>query len=235
MNAPLIAVAHGSRDPRSAATITTLVDTVRARAPWLDVRVAFLELSEPRLPEVLEQLHAEGHRRAVVVPLLLGEAYHATVDVPRIAAEAPLEVSTAPVLGPDRRLETVAWQRLERTGAGETDGIVLAAAGSSFEQANDLVRATARRWSDRLPTVAAFASAGAPKLPEAVETLRAAGTRRIVVASWFLAPGLLPDRIAGQARSCGAPVADPLGVHPSVAAVVLDRYLAATARDTLAA
>ncbi|WP_031468606.1 sirohydrochlorin chelatase [Sciscionella sediminilitoris] len=234
MNAPLIAVAHGSRDPRSAATITTLVDTVRARAPWLDVRVAFLELSEPRLPEVLEGLHAEGHRHAVVVPLLLGEAYHATVDIPRIAAEAPLEVSTAPVLGPDRRLETVAWQRLERIGA-EADGIVLAAAGSSFEKANDLVRATARRWSDRLPTVAAFASAGTPKLPEAVETLRAAGARRLVVASWFLAPGLLPDRIAGQAESCDARVADPLGVHPRVAAVVLDRYLAATARDTLAA
>ena len=48
MAAPaLVALAHGSRDPRSAATIKALVDEVRAMRPDLRVEAAFLELSKP--------------------------------------------------------------------------------------------------------------------------------------------------------------------------------------------
>ncbi|MGH3761388.1 CbiX/SirB N-terminal domain-containing protein, partial [Actinophytocola sp.] len=57
----------------------------------------------------------------------------------------------------------------------------------------------------------------------------ARGARRIAVASWFLAPGRLPDRVAAQARAAdpSAIVADPLGPDPSLAELVLDRYAAA--------
>ena len=72
---PLVAVAHGSRDPRSAASIHALLDVVRSLRPELDVRGAFLDLCAPRLSDVLRG-------PAVVVPLLLGKAFHARVDVP---------------------------------------------------------------------------------------------------------------------------------------------------------
>jgi sirohydrochlorin ferrochelatase len=49
------------------------------------------------------------------------------------------------------------------------------------------------------------------------------------VASWFLAPGLLPARVAAAAGA-GVPVAEPLGADPVVAEVVLDRYRAAVQR-----
>ena len=87
----LVAVAHGSRDPRSAATVAALVDEVRRQRPELDVRLSFLDLSAPRLPDVLDAVAAEGHRRAVVVPLLLGHAFHASVDVPGAVTSAPAE------------------------------------------------------------------------------------------------------------------------------------------------
>jgi sirohydrochlorin ferrochelatase len=46
MTAPaLVALAHGSRDPRSAQTIKALVAEVRAMRPDLRVEPAFLELS----------------------------------------------------------------------------------------------------------------------------------------------------------------------------------------------
>src|SRR5882757_11237984 len=73
----LVAVAHGSRDPRSAATIAALVEQVRVQRPDLDVRLSFLDLSTPRLPDVLAAVAADGYRQAVVVPLLLGNAFHA--------------------------------------------------------------------------------------------------------------------------------------------------------------
>ena len=83
MAAPaLVALAHGSRDPRSAATIRALVDEVRAVRPDLKVEPAFLELSRPGFQPVVDRLVKAGHDEIVVVPLLLTEAHHATVDVP---------------------------------------------------------------------------------------------------------------------------------------------------------
>ena len=63
----LVAVAHGSKDPRAAATIADLLSVVRARAaasltggiaglpdpPGLTVRAAFLDHCVPSLPGVL--------------------------------------------------------------------------------------------------------------------------------------------------------------------------------------
>ena len=89
MAAPaLVALAHGSRDPRSAATITALVDEVRAMRPDLRVEQAFLELSKPSFTTVVNKLVRAGYDEIVVVPLLLTEAYHAKIDVPSVVAEA---------------------------------------------------------------------------------------------------------------------------------------------------
>lgn len=234
---PLVAVAHGSRDPRSAAAIGELATVLRGLAgPSVDVRVAFLDLSAPRLADVLAAVHAEGHREAVVVPLLLGHAYHARVDIPGALAgfarrHPRLRLRVADVLGPDPLLEAAALRRLAAAGVDPDDpsvGVVLAAAGSSHAPANAAVARVAAGWALRTRwagSVAAFAAAADPDVPAAVAALRARGARRIAVGSWFLAPGRLPDRVARQAGA--ALVADPLGADPAVAAVVLSRYLAA--------
>ncbi len=234
----LVAVAHGSRDPRSAATVHALLDVVRALRPSLDVRGSFLDLSAPRLGDVLRGVHGDGHRSAVVVPLLLGKAFHARVDVPGAVAEArlpSLDVTIADVLGPDPRLESAALRRLASAGVASGDpsvGVVLAGAGSSHAPANRLVTSIARRWaagSGWAGVEAAFASTASPDVPTAVARLRARGARRIAVASWFLAPGLLPDRVANLAGD--AVVAAPLGPDPEVAELVLHRFDAAVAAE----
>ena len=90
MTAPaLVALAHGSRDPRSAHTIKALVDEVRGMRPDLRVEPAFLERAKPSFATVVDRLVRAGYDEIVVVPLLLTEAYHAKVDVPRAVAEAP--------------------------------------------------------------------------------------------------------------------------------------------------
>ncbi|GAB2987436.1 sirohydrochlorin chelatase [Amycolatopsis acidiphila] len=229
--APLVVVAHGSRDPRSAATIRALVS-------GLDARVSFLDLSEPLLTDVLRSLYAEGHREAVVVPLLLGRAYHARVDLPALVLEVPrLRVSIADVLGADPVLEDIALDRLREAGADPADpelGVVLAAVGSSQAPANAAVTELARRWHRRYPMLvtAAFASATKPDVPAAMAKLRARGARRFAVASWFLAPGLLPDRIAHLARTAEPTVAlaDSLAPDQRIAELVLERYHSTLAR-----
>jgi len=229
---PLIAVAHGSRDPRSAATVHELLGVVRAAAPGVDVRAAFLDLSAPRLPDVLATVDGD----AVVVPLLLGSAYHARVDIPGAVAKAAarrprLRPRVTDVLGPDARLERAAFERLLAAGADPADpelGVVLVGAGSSHEPANAAVRRVAAGWAHRTrwSLTAAFAAATTPDVTAAIARLRAGGARRIAVGSWFLAPGLLPDRVARQALAAepDALVAAPLGADPQVADVVLSRY-----------
>lgn len=234
-------VAHGSRDPRSAATVRDLVGVLRGMAPELDVRESFLDLSRPWTGDVLARLHGEGHRHVVAVPLLLGSAYHARVDLPAIVAGVTarlphLHVTVADVLGPDPALRAVALDRLTEAGADLDDpelGLVLAAVGSSHAPANTVVEDLAREWQGRhgRPVTPAFASATQPDVPSALVALRARGARRFAVASWFLAPGLLPDRVARLAEQADRDVliAAPLGADVRVADVVLRRYADALA------
>ncbi|WP_326943302.1 sirohydrochlorin chelatase [Amycolatopsis sp. NBC_01307] len=236
MTPPLVAVAHGSRDPRSASTVRALVDVVRARAPGLSVHESFLDLSEPRVTDVLRELYAAGHRTAVVVPLLLGSAFHARVDLPAlvssVTAECPgFRVRVSDVLGADPALEAVALDRLSAAPRRRGTGVLLSAVGSSNASANAVIAAVAARWEERLglPVSEAFASATQPDIPTAAARLRDRGVKHLIVASWFLAPGLLPDRIARLAREAdpGAFLASPLADDPRVADVVIARYATA--------
>jgi len=224
----LVAVAHGSRDPRSAATVSALVDQVRWLRPDLDVRLAFLDLCAPRLDAVLDSVP-----RAVVVPLLLGRAFHANVDVPGAVACAVtrrpgLDVTVADVLGPDPRLETAALRRLVEIGVSPADpdfGVVLAAAGSQQAPANAAVAAIAAAWSRRTrwQVLPGFACAARPTVPEAIAALQSRGARRIAVASWFLAPGLLPDKVFRVAPDTALRTA-PLGADPAIANLIVHRF-----------
>jgi sirohydrochlorin ferrochelatase len=237
MAAPaLVALAHGSRDPRSTATITALTDLVARTRPDLRVEPAFLELAEPSHTDAIDRLVAEGHDEIVVVPLLLTKAYHATVDVPAVVEGAKrrhpgVRVRATPVLGLenefleilDRRLRSALAQRRVR----ELDALVLAGAGSSDPVANAAVARMARAWGARhhLPAVAAFATAAPPATGEAVRAFRRDGRRHIAVGSLFLAPGFLPTRAAELALEAGAvAVSQPLGVDPVIARVLLARY-----------
>ena len=149
MTAPaLITLAHGSRDPRSAATISALVAETRQMRPDLRIEPAFLELSRPSLGKVVDKLVRAGFEEIVVVPLLLSDAYHARVDVPNAVAEAldrhaNLQIRVTDILGLeptfldvlDRRLRDALRQARVR----ELDALVLAAAGSSDPLANQAV------------------------------------------------------------------------------------------------
>jgi sirohydrochlorin ferrochelatase len=71
-----------------------------------------------------------------------------------------------------------------------------------------------------------YGSAALPAVPDAVAAARRAGARRVVVASYLLAPGHFHDKLA----STGADqVTAPLLPDDRIAAILLDRYDAAGA------
>ena len=248
-SAPLVAVAHGSKDPRAAATISQLLARARRRAAGrnlagLDIKAAFLDHCAPSLPQVLGALGAlesvDSAAECVVVPLLLTAAYHSKTDIPARLAEARaalprLAARYAGTLGPHPLLLTALERRLAEAGLGLTAGdrqqtsVALAAAGSSDPRANATVAALAARWQARggwRRVVPAYASAGGPSPGEAVRALRAsAADGPVAVASYLLAPGYFADKIRDPALEAGADVVSAaLGAAPEVADVILDRY-----------
>jgi sirohydrochlorin ferrochelatase len=244
---PLVAVAHGSRDPRAAATVARLLSVVRARAsrrglPGLDVRAGFLDHCAPSLPQVLGSVPADAGP-AVVVPLLLTAAYHSKADIPAqlaaaAAARPGLDVVSAGTLGPHPLLLAALERRLREAGVATDDasaragtGVVLAAAGSSDPAANATIAELAARWTRERgwrAVLPGYASAAGPRPADCVRVLRDGGAERVVVASYLLAPGYFADKIRDAAFGAGADaVSAALGAAPEVADVVLERYLAA--------
>ncbi|MBJ8346850.1 sirohydrochlorin chelatase [Antrihabitans sp. YC2-6] len=238
---PLIAVAHGSRDPRSAATMQSVVARIREARPDLDIRLCFLDLNAPSVEQVIAGVAADGYRSAVVVPLLLGSAFHARVDLPGILDAARdrhprLEIAQAEVLGTDDRLAAAVRSRILDTGVSASDpsvGVAVAAVGSSSATANirtaavtaAVVRGTS--WHADI----CFATTE-PSVTLAISRLRTRRASRIVVAPWFLAPGLLTDRVEASAQHVRH--AATIGDHAFLTDVVLDRYLS-TCTITIAA
>ena len=233
---PLVLAAHGSVDPRSAAVTHAVAGRIRRLRPWLDVRPAFLEKTGPSLNDVLGGLSA-----GVVVPFLLADAYHASVDIPEMIENSGAAVEQAEVLGEDPALLSVLRQRLSEIGVSpETEGlgVLVVAVGSSHEVANARTSNVARalsigtRWAD---VEVAFATGPQRTVAEAADRLRTHGARQLVIAPWFLAHGVLTDRVAIYAAAQGISMAEPLGSHNLVAATALDRFDAATAATHQAA
>jgi sirohydrochlorin ferrochelatase len=113
-------------------------------------------------------------------------------------------------------------------------GVVLAAAGSGDPAANASVARLAAAWQARAGWFAArpaYASAAAPSPAAAVTGLLRSGARRVVVASYLLAPGWFADQIRDSSLSAGAVAVSPvLGASAEVADVLLDRYVCAVTR-----
>ncbi|MER7960132.1 sirohydrochlorin chelatase [Streptomyces sp. NPDC096030] len=232
MSAPvLLVIAHGSRDPRHAATVHALVREAGSLRPGLRVETAFLDFNLPSVPGVLDRLAAEGVRDVVALPLLLTRAFHAKADIPAVLRQAPagLRIRQAEVLGPSPLLVAAVQRRLFEAGLTPADtsttGVVLASAGSTDPEAIAAIAETARElrrtgWCSVRP---AFASASLPRTEDAVRAMRADGVRRVAVAPYVIAPGRLPDRIAAGAADADV-LADVLGPSPELARLLVDRY-----------
>lgn len=80
----LILFAHGARDPRWAAPFQRLQALVKEQLPQQEVELAFLELMEPRLPEAVARVTANGCSQITIVPIFLGQGGHVLRDLPVI-------------------------------------------------------------------------------------------------------------------------------------------------------
>ncbi len=91
MNPPhhaLILFAHGARAPAWALPFERLRELVAASHPTGPVRLAYLELMQPDLPTVVDQLAAEGVTHIDLFPIFLSVGSHLREDLPVLVADA---------------------------------------------------------------------------------------------------------------------------------------------------
>lgn len=106
----LVLFAHGARAASWAAPFERLRDQSQARLPGVKVVLAFLELMEPRLPEAVAALVAEGVDEVTVVPVFLGQGGHLLRDLPQLAdgiraAHPGLRLTVAGAIGEDPQVQ----------------------------------------------------------------------------------------------------------------------------------
>jgi sirohydrochlorin cobaltochelatase len=249
---PLLIAAHGTRDPAGVEAFQALAARVAARAAQDGIEVAggFIELSEPPLRDAVAALAATAPR-IVAVPLMLVAAGHAKGDIPAALAREHtrhpgVTFTYARTLGPHPLLIELLNTRIAAVGGDPRPAILVVARGSTDPDANaDVVKTARLLWEGRDYPLAetAFVSLARPDVTEGLERCRLLsasqhGARRIVVAPYFLFPGVLPDRVAEQAARYAAAhpeldiaVADVLGDCDELAALVFERYHEALSGD----
>ncbi|MBO0820530.1 MAG: sirohydrochlorin chelatase, partial [Nocardiopsaceae bacterium] len=221
-------VGHGTRSAEGAAEFRRFVQRVRGlaagRMPAVDG--GFIELSKPSVTEAVRRLDAGPHPEVVAVPMVLSAAGHGKGDIPASLARERLRHPGlrwryGRPLGPHPVLLDLMAARIDAALAGQPRGdthILLAGRGSTDPDANGEVAKVARLlWEGRGYAGAEFCfiSLAEPSVPAALEKIRRLGATRVVVAPYFLFPGVLPDRVAEQSRRFAAGHPD-LDVRPAV-------------------
>ena len=223
----------------------------------------FIELSAPPLRDAVAALVNGTPARMVAVPLTLAAAGHAKGDIPAALARERtrhpgLRWTYARPLGPHPSLIRLLAARVAAAsgdaGGGSRGGrrvrppaanaapaVLVVGRGSTDPDANaDVVKTARLLWEGRDYPLAetAFVSLARPGVAEGLERCRLLGARQIVVARYFLFPGVLPDRVAEQAAEYAAAhpgldirCADVLGDCDEIAALVYERYHEALAGD----
>lgn len=217
MSERLVMAVHGTRSPVGQAVSAALRDAVAERLPGVDVMLGWVDVLEPRLVETLQEVGD-----CVLVPVFTTVGYHVAIDLPRAVRDSGGRAVVTPHVG-DAILDAVAQRLADADPAPEA--VVLGAAGSLRPGSVAEVGAAARRLATIVgcPVTPGFVTSAEPAVPDAVAAARAAGARRVSIASYFLAPGLLSDRLDTSGADV---VARPVGTHPHLVEAIVERFRA---------
>lgn len=236
MTEAVLLVGHGSRQAGGRDELLALAAAVAARRPGTLVRAGFLEMSEPSAAAVLESMVGDGTGEVVVVPLMLFAAGHTKSDVPAVVLAARARHPRARIaygrpLGVAHALLTLARRRLQDAGAIGLPLAVLAR-GTSDPAANAEAWRASRLLADMSGAqlvATGFAGLTWPTVRGALDQLHRLGAPHIAVFSWFLATGVLLERMRDDwqafAEAMRVPVIDAghFGVEPELVGLVWDR------------
>jgi sirohydrochlorin ferrochelatase len=83
----VLLIAHGSRLARANADLQQLAEQLRSRLPGHIIETAYLELTEPTIPQGAESCVTLGANRVLLLPYFLAAGTHVTEDLQRYRAQ----------------------------------------------------------------------------------------------------------------------------------------------------
>jgi len=241
----IVLVGHGSRAPEANALVERIGARLAEARPDANVHVAYVELAEPHVEQVLMALAATS-ARILVLPLFLFGAGHVKTDLPLIAARVReqfpnVAITFANPLGVHPAL---ARAIAARVGREETPSriVVLVGRGSSDPDANADAAKLARLVAEELAlpwVLLAFAAVAKPRVPEVIEAAARLRPAEIVVVPYLLSAGRVVDAIAADVAKLEKSmpwirfrVTAPLGDDAEVLEVLEERLDAALDDDS---
>ena len=248
---PMLVVGHGTRSDSGVAEFNAFMGRLQRRpdAPYRAAAGGFIELSRPPVTEAVASLVGQGHRELIALPLVLVAAGHGKGDIPAALVREQVRhpgmtYSYGRPLGPHPALLDILEQRIEKM-LGDTERadthVLLVGRGSTDPDANAEIAKMARLlWEGRgyAGVEPSFVSLADPGVPAGLDKLRRLGASRIIVAPYFLFPGILPDRIVSQTEAFALEhpfmtigVAELIGDCDELADLVIERYLEAVSGD----
>lgn len=105
----IVLFAHGSRDPLWHKPMEAVAERIREQSANVEVTCAYLELSQPDLPDTVSRLVAKEVNHITIVPMFLGVGRHAREDLPELVVQLKAQHPTVTfhlqaAVGEDARL-----------------------------------------------------------------------------------------------------------------------------------
>lgn len=110
----ILLVVHGSKHPDAWSSAARFEAELAAGGLPAPVRLCFLRMREPQLPETMEAAAREGFRRLLVVPLFVFPGQHLVEEIPDLVevfrtGHPTVQVEVVPALGENPAF--VGWLR----------------------------------------------------------------------------------------------------------------------------
>ena len=225
MTKGIMIAGYGTRKGNLEEILERQAARMRARG-IANVYIGYFRVSSPSIPEVLEQMAADGVDDVLVMPYYIAEGrltYElipgklgisgnvGTVDV----KGKNVKVRMAPAFGNNPVLADIVCDRVADAGGDFDDGVMVIGHGSrdSVSSNKDIMEMNADRLRRRgFKNVAyTFNEFCEPTIADAVGSLAAAGVDRIIAVPLFVAMGLhlgeeVPEQIGIPAYSQGGEI-----------------------------
>lgn len=91
MKKAIILFAHGSPDPMWHTHIDLISKKIKLLNPGVDVTCAYLNFTQPNLPEAVAELSACGYKKIKIAPIFLGIGKHLKEDLPMLVREIRIQ------------------------------------------------------------------------------------------------------------------------------------------------
>ena len=121
MKKAVVLLGHGSIRESANVEVRAMWAMMQEQLPDLDIRGSFVEVAEPALEQVIEQLANEEVEQIVIVPMFLTRGNHLSNGIPRIldamTEKYPnIKIDLTKHLGADPLLAEIIKNRLREAG-----------------------------------------------------------------------------------------------------------------------